>query len=559
MVTIELAADAEGSVVLSGIQFSGGTGSCTEPGGCAHGLLVAGTAIVEASDCTFSANTGSGVTVRDSARATIQRSTIQGNGAHGVQALGQAEAVLASVTISGNRRAGIWLSDQARLVLETSTVTRGEGHGVWMNGRSKLTATNSTISSCAGRGVWVRDQGSASLDRCTIRNHQGTGIRCEQTADVTLVGCLIERVWDGIEARDTSRLTVTECTVSTVRWDGIKVVGSAQATVRGSTVANGRGSGVSISGAAQATLSHNLIQSWTAQGILALSRTPPQGEGNALSGNGVDLVGNLSGSLRAPLLPPAHEEIVFPSPGYASLQEAVDALLPGGRLLLLPGIYGAGITVGKPIRIEAEGVVLLTSRSPNESAVISLVAGADLHLTWIALSQGSEALVLGGDARASLTDCVLSDNQRGIHSPDDTAVSLFRCRISRNEQGGMWLWGRARGEIVDCTFTKNAVCGIGLGDRSVAVIRGCELTESGWSGGIVLRDSAEAEITGNTIVRNYGAGVALYHGLCLGSGYTFRGRITGGRNTLDDNYLGGVCPTDLAFLTEVWGELDWRR
>ncbi len=559
VLTIEPSGEAEGPVIVSGIQFTGARGSCSDPGGCAHGLLVAGKATVEVSDCVFSQNEGSGVTLRDRGRATIHGSTIQGNGAHGVQAVGQAEAILSSVTISGSRGSGIWLSDAARLVLATSTVTKCEGHGLWIRDRSQLTATDSTVSFCGGRGVWIRDQASASLSRCTIRGHQGTGVRCEHTADVALAACLIQQVWDGVEARDSCRIRVTECTVSAIRWDGIKLLGSTQATIRGSTISDGRGSGISIGGGAQATISHNRIHSWTAQGILALSRLSPEGEGNAMSKNGVDLVGNLSGSVRAPLRTPTLEEVRFPSPGYATLQEAVDSLHPGGRLVLEAGIYPAGITVGKPMRIEAEGVVLLTARSPSESAVISLVTGADLYLTGTALSRGSEALVLGGDARANLTDCVLSDNLRGIHASDDTTVQLLRCRISRNEQGGMWLWGKARAEVRESTFTQNAVCGIGGGGTATVSVHTCHITESGWNGGIVLRDSAQAEIQGNAIVRSYGAGIALYHGLCIGSGYRFTGRIFGGGNTFDGNYKGSVCPPELEFLAGEGGELDWRR
>ncbi len=556
---IAVGPQTEGVVVLAGITFTGATGGCSEPAGCAHGLLASGGATVEVERCTFSGNTGSGVAVRDAARVELRDCAITNNGSYGVHAQSQAEVVLASVTLSDNRSTGIWLANQARLTLAASTVTKCEGHGLWVRDQSHLIATDSVISACEGHGLWIRDQAVAELSGCTLSGHRDTGVWSEHAAEVTLVGCTVHQTWDGIEARDSSRLQVTECTVSSVRWNGIKLQGFTQAMIRDSRISGGRGSGIYIGGAAQAEISGNRIDAWIAQGILSLSRTPPLGAGNALSGNGVDLAGNLPGSLRIPLAAPAREEIRFPSPDHATLQEAVDAVQPGGRLILSEGVYPAGITLGKKIHIEAEGVVLLTSRSTHESAVISLVGGADLDLIGTALGRGSEGLMLGNDARATLTDCVVSDNLRGIHVQDTAMAELLRCRASRNEQGGMWMWGQAQGVLEECTFTQNAVCGIGVGGTATASITACHITESGWNGGIVLRDAAQAHLQGNSIVNNYGAGVALYHGLCLGSGYVFAGRVTGGENVFTGNYKGDVCPGELSFLGDGGGELDLRR
>jgi len=551
--------EGEGAVVLVGITFTGATGSCAEPGGCAHGLFALGTAVVEVERCRFSGNTGTGVALRDEARVVLRDSAITDNGGFGVRVQGQAEAVLTSITISGHYGTGIWLSDQARLTLASSTVTKCEGHGLWVRDRSRLTATDSTISSCDGHGLWIRDQAVAELSGCTISDLRDAGVWGEHDAEVTLVGCVIQRAWDGIEARGNSRLQVTDCTVSEVRWNGIELHRFTQATIRNSRISGGRGSGIYLGGAAQAEIADNQIHSWISQGILSLSQTAPQGAGNLLSGNGVDLAGNVSGALRTPLVASVHEGARFPSPDYATLQEAVDAVQAGGRLILAAGIYPAGITLGKRIRIEAEGVVLLTAQSPHESAVLSLVGGADLDLVGVAIGRGSEGLLLGNDARAALTDCVVSDNLRGLHVQDAAMVQLLRCRVSRNEQGGMWLWGQAQGVLEECTFTQNAVSGIGVGGTATASITACYITESGRSGGIVLRDAAQAHLQGNALVNNDGAGVALYHGLCLGRGHVFTGRVTGGGNVFDGNFGGSVCPAALVFLSLEGGELDWRR
>ncbi|HAZ28015.1 TPA: hypothetical protein DCY67_05320 [Candidatus Acetothermia bacterium] len=550
--------EPSGTVIVSGITFTGATGSCPEPAGCAHGLLVDG-AQVEVVGCVFSENRANGVHIRNAARVTITASTIADNTAHGVVVLDEAQVTLRTTTIRGNDRNGLLVSDVARVEVHGSAVSASEGHGVWLRGASRLVAADSTFTESGGHGLSLSDGASAEISGCTIAAAGRAGVWIEHSAHAELTLCTITDTWDGVEIRDAARARIAACTISGIRWDGVTVRGAARAEIVGSTISRGRGSGIHVSGAARAQISHNRIDSWTAHGILSLSRVEPWGEGNRMWGNGVDLSGNLPGTLRAPLVAPTLHEVRFPNPAHTTLQEAVDALLPGGKLLLAEGIYPAGITVGKPIHIEADGIVLLTARFNGDSAVMSLVAGADLVMSGIALGYGSEGLTLGADARATLTDCVISDNGQGVHAAGNTQIELLRCRLSRNEQGGIWLWGRARAAVHETTFAQNGVSGIGLGELSEATITGCHITESGWHGGIVLRDSAQAQIEGNTIVNNFGAGVALYHGLCVGAGHVFTGRVTGGGNAFGGNYQGDVCPPELAFLAEAWGELDWRR
>jgi nitrous oxidase accessory protein NosD len=550
--------ETDATVVVSGITLTGARGSCPDPDGCAHGLLVE-RAQVEVVGCVFSENMTNGVHARDGAVVTITDSTLAGNVSHGLQVMGNAQVTLRTGTIRGNRRSGIVLSGTARVELDRSSVAASESHAVWLRDSSRLVATDSTFTESGGHGLYLTDRSSAELNGSAISSHPRAGIWIEHAAQATLTLCTITDTWDGVEVRDTARARIAACTITKSQWDGVKVHGTARAEILGSTISGGRGSGIRVAGSAQAQISHNRIDSWTAHGILSLSRVEPWGEGNRMWGNGVDLSGNLPGTLRTPLMPPTVEEVRFPNPAYTTVQEAVDALLPGGKLVLAEGIYTGGITIGKPLRIEADGVVLLTARSPGESAVLSLVGGADLVMTGIALGYGSDGLSLGADARAALTDCVISDNGRGVYAVDRARIALVRCRLSRNEQGGLWLWGAAHGELRECTFTANEVCGIGVGGTATATIVDCVITDSGWDGGIVIRDFAQAEIAGNSIVGNRGAGVALYHDRCMGRVHVFRGRISGGGNTFGDNDEGDVCPPELAFLAGEWGELDWRR
>ncbi len=552
-------ASPEGTVILAGIALAGATGACSEPAGCAHGLLVSGRATVAAERCTFSGNTGSGVAVRDQARVELRDSTLTGNIGYGLHVQDRGEVVLTSVTVSENRSTGIWIADQAHLRIASSTVTKSEGHGLWVRGESRLTATDSVVSSCAGHGLWVQDRASADLSGCQITNHRDSGLWVEHSAQVALSSCTIAQTWDGAVARNNARLQVQNSTVSAVRWDGIKLQGTAAGSVVGSALRGGRGSGIHVGGAAQVEIRDNRIESWIAHGVLGLSPIPPTGDGNRFANNGVDLSGNVPSTLRVPLSLPDQEVVRFPNRDHTTLQQAVDAVRPGGRLILAEGIYTGGITLGKPLWIESEGIVLLTAKSGGESPVLSLIDGADLVMSGVALGYGSEGIVLGGNARAALTDCVISDNVHGVHATGTARVTLVRCSLSRNQQGGVWLWENVHGDIRETSFTSNGLCGIGLGGSSTTSIERCRITESGWTAGVAVRDSAQVHLVGNTIVGNYGVGVALYHELCVGPRYVFTGRVTGGGNVFANNNKGPVCPAELAFLWGEGGELDFRR
>ena len=345
------------------------------------------------------------------------------------------------------------------------------------------------------------------------------GVRVENSAQATIEGCDISENNVGILLRGSLQATIIECTISENRWEGIV-----------------------LSGSAQATITENVIQDNRGCGIFSSSTREVRGEGNSMVGNGVDLWGNVPTGLRLPLLPATEQEITYPDPRYRTLQEAVDALLPGGRLVLLAGNYGAGVTIGKKLRIEgsAGAETVLKAKFPF-APVLSLVEGAKVDLGGLKLTGGSEGLVLAVDAQATITDCT----------------------ISGNGMRGLVLGGSAQATITDCTISGNGD-GIRLWDLAHVTIEGC--TISGNDSGIELEDSAQAILRDTKIIQNRRYGVVLYQQPCFKTDEVFSGHVFGGKNVIlgpsdpDGNGKGAVCPEDLSFLmTTEGGELDWRK
>ena len=90
-----------------------------------------------------------------------------------------------------------------------------------------------------------------------------------------------------------------------------------------------------------------------------------------MMGNGVDLFGNVISGLRNPLMESVEMEVILPHAAFPSLQHAVDALLPGGRLILGDGSYAGGVTIGRDVSIVAKDGA--QPRVEGGFAVISLV------------------------------------------------------------------------------------------------------------------------------------------------------------------------------------------
>jgi hypothetical protein len=81
------------------------------------------------------------------------------------------------------------------------------------------------------------------------------------------------------------------------------------------------------------------------------------GSSNQMRNNRLDLLGPLPGTLRAPLVPETSRTVVRVPGDYDSIQEAVDAVAPGGKVLLGAGAFTirSSIIVWKPVTIEGAG------------------------------------------------------------------------------------------------------------------------------------------------------------------------------------------------------------
>lgn len=523
--------------------------------GGGSGVSIRDDAVVEISDCTVSSRL-IGIEATDSARLTVVGCTLSALRQRGMVLSGEAQATIRGSRIFGNLGPGLWISHTAEVALVDCEIYGNSSHGLRVQHDASVTLDNCSVSANQGCGLWLTERSTAQVRVSSMSRNADQGIKAQGSTKLDITDSDLFSNWHGIELTHQAEATVLDSRVSMNRWDGIRIQHYVQAAISNSAVTiNGRG--VWVTGQANAEITDCLIEKNTGYGVFSLSRGEVSGAGNRLNDNGADLGGNLPGTLRAPLREAIESEISWPDARYASLQEAVDALIPGGTLLLTPGTYTGGLTIGKQLRLEGHGGQAILVAKSDALPVLSLVDGAELNLRQATLSGGASGLLVSAGARAVLTECTVSGNTDGINLSYSSSVEMADCTITDNGRNGVAVGDSAQATITRCMVSRNNGYGVALADSAQATITETTITQSRGEGGLVLRGSCQAVLENNTILDNRGFGVTIVQHPCfLGSPWVFDGRISGHSNAFSGNWQGDVCPPELGFLsTPEGGEL----
>lgn len=493
---------------------------------------------------------------------------------------------------------------QENIVIDKDLTLRGQGPGWCVLGATeleeiavrivspwKIRVAIENVKIVRGKACIHADgRAEVNIEDCTLINST-YGIRLSGFAKAVVRGCTISQCLYGVSAGESSTVSIHHCVISNNRMEGISVWGAAAAEV-----------------------SYNVIQK-NGLGIESRSQGEVRGEENRMLENGLDLCGGLPGSLRIPLCPAIEEELIFPNDRYPTLQYALDAVRPGGRLILRHEpqdneLYETSVTIDKEITIEAEEGTMVTLKGSYKKPVLSLVRGANLTVRRIVVTGGVWGILLAADAQADIIDCRICECGddltiehviAGIELRDSSRANIIRCTISGNYGFGIYLNDKARATLENSTIADGALESFGVGVDGAAQLEIAKSTISNYDiGGILLektakanvnactvsgngkfgieiRDSAHVAITNCCIARN-GRGVVIYN---AGSAYIIDNRIVGneeygvqmlsglisgkenhvpGPGGPDGNKQGAFSPQELSFLvTREGGTLDRRQ
>ncbi|HEC63609.1 MAG TPA: hypothetical protein ENI38_04405, partial [Candidatus Acetothermia bacterium] len=192
---------------------------------------------------------------------------------------------------------------------------------------------------------------------------------------------------------------------------GILANGDVSLHLEGSTFSH-CGDGLRLLHGAMATVEGCAFVDNRLYGVAALSGSSVSGSGNEFGGNGCDLIGEVAPGVRTPLRAAELEEVLFPSPEFTSLQEALDALLPRGKLILSQGVQTAGAVINKPVVIQ--GLPGVLSAPHPDLPALSVVPGGELLLAGVEIRGGAFGLVVAGAASARLAEARVIGSSVGI-------------------------------------------------------------------------------------------------------------------------------------------------
>ena len=292
------------------------------------------------------------------------------------------------------------------------------------------------------------------------------------------------------------------------------------------------------------------------------------------------------------------------------LQVHIDALLPGGTLLLKAGTYVLleGLVLDKSMTVRAapgaEGGVILTMTAAGTAIVsVAPTAAARVHLRDLTLRGGAVGIAIGevdsivshaplevmvdtvaildggrtavrlAWGTAEFTDCTLQGfGEYGLLVPWSGNALFTGCIIANNgseeivalghrTSGGIDVGGTAAVEFRACRITDNVGTGLRLADQAAAALFDTKVTGNVCDG-ILAVDASSLHLEACTIEGNGRFGVRFASPDCTIEGEgrpasAFAGAVTGGSNAISDlaapngNARGAVCPASYGFLADT--------
>jgi len=268
--------------------------------------------------------------------------------------------------------------------------------------------------------------------------------------------------------------------------DGYSVIGSFDqiATLADSQIINNLGDGIFLQdNPDQLVISESEISGNGSCGIRGIGTSVAHGSGNIMHQNrGADLCGNLDFGLRNPLTAETRQTRIEHPGEFDSLQEAIDAIAPGGTITLSSGTFNESMTLWKPVVLEGagrdstfiEGMLSLTGNAQGVEIRDVEVSGSPidgilLHGTSRALiehvvvaSNNTHGIALWDSAQLELRNAIVTSNGinpgcnqacHGIFVNDSAAITIAETEISGNNG-----WGLAA-NIEKCGFSEDQFSG----------------------------------------------------------------------------------------------------
>ncbi|MCS7197398.1 MAG: right-handed parallel beta-helix repeat-containing protein [Candidatus Bipolaricaulota bacterium] len=236
-----------------------------------------------------------------------------------IQSSVEKSVLIEGLNISGARLdAGVRVQGKAKATFSHVRIFDNGFGDLVAEGSSQITVANAYLSRLS-----LRDSSRADISKVEV--YQGS-VNVQDSASLVFKN---SRVVGSVQASDSAQASITGSTI----YGGISVTDFASVRIISSLVSRGGIWGVYVADMADLDIRDSRIVGHAGCGIWVLSHVARvSGTPNEMRDNGADLCGYAPVAIRKPLVPETQKLQLSVPDDYKTIQEAVDALAPGGTV-----------------------------------------------------------------------------------------------------------------------------------------------------------------------------------------------------------------------------------
>ncbi|MER5796027.1 right-handed parallel beta-helix repeat-containing protein [Streptomyces sp. NPDC001980] len=366
---------------------------CAVTGVDGTGVVLSGTARLNAVQLRLDRTSGSGVRLRGNARLRISDSAFIGTGRAGLLLEDDSEAVGGGLRIESPGAAGVHLTGSSRVELTDSRILGAAAVGLAAQDRTSLTVTDCAVVEAGANGLMITDAARAMLTDCRIDRSAFSAVHASGNATVRLTDSLVRGGAEhGVHAVDDTRVELAGCGIRDVDMTGVAALDQATVTVTGCRVEN-TATGIRLGAGADARVAQTVVSGTQEIGI------------QVAGGTAVLTDVHVTGTGAAGIV----------------VDKDADATVEGGTVA---DCGGTGLVVWTGARPTVTGTHI---RRPAKNGVY-LADGAGGTFTLLDVTgAGFPALHVGAAADPLFQECRIRDCAEALGTDDGAAPKLRDC------------------------------------------------------------------------------------------------------------------------------------
>ncbi len=441
--------------------------------GYGAGFVLVGRGRLDVQSAAVEANV-IGIALGDRAQATLRDAVVRGSEEIALVAVGEAKLSLLEGTriVEHRGRVGIALGERAWARIEGAEIRDNQTFAppIGLLDRATLEVADSRIVDNDEGAVIAGDEALVTITRSTLSGNDGIAVVVAGQA----------------------RVVVEQSAIEGNAWRGLTALDSGQLVVRDSVLADNAEEALFAKGTALVELSGNRIEGHKECAILVEEPgVRVTGSDNTMRDNAVDLCGYAPASIRRPLVPPTGRQEVRVPEDYPTLQEAIDAVAPGGTVHVAEGTFQGGLTIWKPVTLkgaglerttidgtistiaDVQGVTVRDLRTSFSRLMGFLLYGQGLVLERVEVAHhlGYSGIVLGGQATATFRDVrVYANRGPGLLLHGGARLNAQNLRVEGNTGDGIDLRGSATLHLEKGQIANNGNEGVALEEEAQATL-----------------------------------------------------------------------------------------